>query len=46
MLERTRQCLCNFEKSLQAAGATMADVFWTTVSTTDMRDFRQIVAAR
>ena len=46
MLEQTRQCLRNIEKSLVAAGATMADVVWTTVYTTDMREFRQIVAAR
>ena len=46
MLEQTRQCLRNIEKSLIAAGATMADVVWTTVYTTDMREFRQIVAAR
>ncbi len=46
MLEQTRQCLRNIEKSLAAAGATMADVVWTTVYTTDMREFKQIVAAR
>ena len=46
MLEQTRQCLRNIEKSLIAAGASMADVVWTTVYTTDMREFRQIVAAR
>lgn len=46
MLEQTRQCLRNIEKCLTAAGATMADVVWTTVYTTDMREFRQIVAAR
>jgi 2-iminobutanoate/2-iminopropanoate deaminase len=46
MLEQTRQCLRNIEKSLTAAGATMADVVWTTVFTTDIREFRQIVAAR
>lgn len=46
MLEQTRQCLRNIEKSLAAAGASMADVVWTTVYTTDMREFKQIVAAR
>jgi 2-iminobutanoate/2-iminopropanoate deaminase len=46
MLEQTRQCLRNIEKSLNAAGASMSDVVWTTVYTTDMREFRQIVAAR
>ena len=46
MLEQARQCLRNIEASLAAAGATMADVVWTTVYTTDMREFREIVAAR
>ncbi|MCC7484726.1 MAG: RidA family protein [Burkholderiales bacterium] len=46
MLEQTRQCLRNIESCLAAAGATLADVVWTTVYTTDMREFRQIVAAR
>ena len=46
MLEQTRQCLRNIEKSLVAAGASMSDVVWTTVYTTDMREFKQIVAAR
>lgn len=46
MLEQTRQCLRNIEKSLQAAGASMADVVWTTVYTTDMREFKEIITAR
>ena len=46
MLEQTRQCLRNIETNLKAAGATLADVVWTTVYTTDIREFRQIVAAR
>src|ERR671926_543385 len=46
MLEQTRQCLRNIEKSLQAADASLADVVWTTVYTTDIREFKQIVAAR
>jgi 2-iminobutanoate/2-iminopropanoate deaminase len=46
MLEQTRQCLRNVEQSLAAAGASMADVVWTTVYTTDIREFKQIVAAR
>lgn len=46
MLEQTRQCLRNIEKSLEAAGASMSDVVWTTVYTTDMREFREIIAAR
>ena len=46
MLEQTRQCLRNIEKSLKAAGASLADVVWTTVYTTDMREFREIITAR
>src|SRR5919112_5320998 len=46
MLEQTRQCLRNVQRNLEAAGASMADVVWTTVYTTDIREFKQIVAAR
>lgn len=46
MLEQSRQVLRNIQASLEAAGATMDDVVWTTVFTTDMREFREIVAAR
>lgn len=46
MLEQTRQCLRNIEKALAAAGASMSDVVWTTVYTVDIREFKQIVAAR
>lgn len=46
MLEQTRQCIRNIEKSLVAAGASLSDIVWTTVYTTDIREFRQIVAAR
>ena len=46
MLEQTRQCLRNVRTNLEAAGATLADVVWTTVYTTDIREFKQIVAAR
>ena len=46
MLEQTRQCLRNIEKNLAAAGASLADVVWTTVYTTDIREFKQIVSAR
>ena len=46
MLEQTRQCLRNLELNLRAAGATMDDVVATTVYTTDMRELKQIVAAR
>lgn len=46
MLEQTRQCLRNIESSLVAAGASLSDVVWTTVFTTDIREFRQIAVAR
>lgn len=46
MLEQTRQCIRNIEKSLTAAGGSLSDIVWTTVYTTDIREFRQIVAAR
>ena len=46
MLEQTRQCIRNIEKSLTAAGASLSDIVWSTVYTTDIREFRQIVAAR
>jgi 2-iminobutanoate/2-iminopropanoate deaminase len=46
MLEQTRQCLRNIQRNLEAAGASLSDVVWTTVYTTDIREFRQIVAAR
>ena len=46
MLEQTRQCLRNVQRNLEAAGATMEDVVWTTVYTTDIRELKEIVAAR
>ena len=46
MLEQTRQCIRNIETCLNAAGGSLSDIVWTTVYTTDMREFRQIVAAR
>lgn len=46
MLEQTRQCIRNIEKSLKAAGAGLSDIVWTTVYTTDIREFKEIVAAR
>lgn len=46
MLEQTRQCLRNIERALLAADASLSDVVWTTVYTVDIREFKQIVAAR
>jgi 2-iminobutanoate/2-iminopropanoate deaminase len=46
MREQTRQCIKNIERVLAEAGATLADIVSTTVYTTDIREFREIVAAR
>ena len=46
MLEQTRQCIRNIETCINAAGGSLSDIVWTTVYTTDIREFRQIVAAR
>jgi len=46
MLEQTRQCIRNIEKSLLAAGGSLSDVVCTTVYTVDMREFKQILSAR
>ena len=46
MLEQTRQCIRNIEKSLTAAGASLSDIVWTTIYTTDIREFREIHEAR
>ena len=46
MVEQTRQCLRNIQTNLEAAGASLSDVVWTTVYTTDIREFKEIVAAR
>jgi len=46
MLEQTRQCIRNIETCLNSAGGSLSDIVWTTVYTTDIREFRQIVDAR
>ena len=46
MLEQTRQCIRNIETCLNSAGGSLSDIVWTTVYTTDIREFRQIVGAR
>lgn len=46
MREQTRQCIRNIEKSLLAAGGALSDIVWTTVFTTDIREFKSILAAR
>jgi 2-iminobutanoate/2-iminopropanoate deaminase len=46
MLEQTRQCIRNMQTVLAAAGGTLDDIVSTTVYTTDMRAFKEIVQAR
>lgn len=46
MAEQTRQCVRNMRTVLEAAGATLEDIVSVVVYTTDMRAFREIVAAR
>ncbi len=46
MAEQTRQCIRNMRTVLEAAGGSLDDVVSTTVYTTDMREFKHIVAAR
>jgi 2-iminobutanoate/2-iminopropanoate deaminase len=46
MMEQTRQCIRNMRTVLEAAGGTLDDIVSITVYTTDMRQFKEIVAAR
>ena len=46
MAEQTRQCIRNMRTVLQSAGGTLDDIVSIVVYTTDMREFRNIVAAR
>lgn len=46
MAEQTRQCIRNMRTVLEAAGGTLDDIVSVVVYTTDMREFRNIVAAR
>ena len=46
MAEQTRQCIRNMRTVLEAAGGTLDDIVSTVVYTTDMRAFKEIVAAR
>ena len=46
MAEQTRQCIRNMRTVLEAAGGTLDDIVSIVVYTTDMREFRHIVAAR
>ena len=46
MAEQTRQCIRNMRTVLEAAGGTLDDIVSIVVYTTDMREFKRIVAAR
>jgi 2-iminobutanoate/2-iminopropanoate deaminase len=46
MAEQTRQCIRNMREVLEAAGGSLDDIVSIVVYTTDMRQFKEIVAAR
>jgi 2-iminobutanoate/2-iminopropanoate deaminase len=46
MAEQTRQCIRNMRTVLEAAGGTLEDIVSIVVYTTDVRQFKEIVAAR
>lgn len=46
MAEQTRQCIRNMRTVLEAAGGTLEDIVSIVVYTTDIRQFKEIVAAR
>ena len=46
MAEQTRQCIRNMRTVLEAAGGTLDDIVSIVVYTTDVRQFKDIVAAR
>lgn len=46
MAEQTRQAIRNMETVLKEAGGTLEDIVSIVVYTTDIREFREIVAAR
>ena len=46
MAEQTRQCIRNMRTVLEGAGGTLDDIVSLVVYTTDMRAFKEIVAAR
>jgi 2-iminobutanoate/2-iminopropanoate deaminase len=46
MAEQTRQCIRNMRTVLEAAGGGLEDIVSIVVYTTDMRAFKEIVAAR
>ena len=46
MEEQARQAIRNMRTALEAAGGTLADIVSIVVYTTDIRQFKEIVAAR
>jgi 2-iminobutanoate/2-iminopropanoate deaminase len=46
MAEQTRQAIRNMRTAMEAAGGTLDDIVSIVVYTTDMRQFKEIVAAR
>jgi 2-iminobutanoate/2-iminopropanoate deaminase len=46
MAEQTRQCIRNMRTVLESAGGTLEDIVSIVVYTTDIRQFKEIVAAR
>jgi len=46
MAEQTRQAIRNMQTVLQAAGGSLSDIVSIVVYTTDIRQFKEIVAAR
>jgi 2-iminobutanoate/2-iminopropanoate deaminase len=46
MAEQTRQCIRNMRTVLESAGGTLDDIVSIVVYTTDVRQFKEIVAAR
>ncbi len=46
MTEQTRQAIRNMQAVLEAAGGSLSDIVSIVVYTTDIRQFKEIVAAR
>ena len=46
MAEQTRQAIRNMQTVMEAAGGTLEDIVRSSSYTTDMRQFKEIVAAR
>jgi 2-iminobutanoate/2-iminopropanoate deaminase len=46
MIEQTRQAIRNMQTVLEAAGGSLSDIVSIVVYTTDIRQFKEIVAAR